>query len=169
MLNAKYTVGLNKLHYIDDQTIISDLNSFKGNYLNVRLVNSAITCIKNENNFIPLLNSSDKLLCISIGNSDRIAFQDAIDLHLNCEHINVPKYFSQDIFIEVLNKVKLYDIILINIKNVVLYLLSNVTIYNTTFNSFLCFHFLYSNIKFIHSFKISILAVFPVSCLLLPK
>jgi len=117
IIKSKYGVGLNDFHSVKLENIVNDLNGEKANFLNYRLITNSITCIKNTNNFIPIKNISQKILCVGIGKDEKNFFQNILDLNLNCDYVNIPKYFNQDVFSNLLIKIKEYETVLIDITN----------------------------------------------------
>lgn len=94
ILSYKYRVGLNKYKPIKLKGLVDDINNPKGELLNRKLYESAITLVLN-NNLIPILKTDTLTFAtISVGSKTKTAFQEMVDNYVPANHYNLGKDFK---------------------------------------------------------------------------
>ncbi|HKK60085.1 MAG TPA: glycoside hydrolase family 3 N-terminal domain-containing protein [Salinivirga sp.] len=88
VLAAKYWLGLDKIEPIDTRGLLKDLNSEKTNELNNWFARESTTCIRNNNNHLPLGNESlNNLAVVTIGETEANMF-----------HLRLNDYCKPDLY-----------------------------------------------------------------------
>lgn len=119
ILQAKSWVGLDKYKAIETKNLISDLNSDKAKYLRRKLIEKAITLVKNKDFVIPFKNiDSIRIASVSIGYDKRTEFQKTLSLYDNVEHFTINKLASSDEFNTLIGKLTKFDYVIIGFHRV---------------------------------------------------
>ncbi|MBK8350243.1 MAG: hypothetical protein IPL21_00645 [Saprospirales bacterium] len=74
ILLAKYWVGLNKYQPIKTEGIDADINSEQAKFLKYKLVENAITVVKDSDLIVPILNLQKRIAHVGIGSSKATVF-----------------------------------------------------------------------------------------------
>ena len=118
ILAAKYWSGLNKLDTISTKNIYEDLNSEKAKLLKRKLVENAITLVKNEGNILPLKNlDSLKIASVSFGNGKISSFQKTLSLYSDIKHISLKKKNEQNMLDVLIDGFSKKDVVIISFHN----------------------------------------------------
>lgn len=94
ILFAKYKVGLHKTNPIGLYNLDEDLNRIKDDVLYGKLIEQAITVVKNTNNILPLRDlETKKIAYVALGDEKGTAFYDDLKKYtkvdvVNAEHLN---------------------------------------------------------------------------------
>ena len=102
ILKAKYKVGLNNFLQISKNNLYDDLNSLENKLLNEKLVEKAITVVKNNANILPIKNLKNSIGYLNFGNDNYMAFFDELTKYSkidNLDEIDILKTESES-FIE---------------------------------------------------------------------
>lgn len=90
VLAAKYWVGLHEFQPVDTRNLASDLNTPAAQLLNRKLMESALTVLKNDGNLIPLARLDTlRIASVSVGPSSTTPFQKTLDLYSGVTHFNI--------------------------------------------------------------------------------
>ncbi|MEX2234580.1 MAG: glycoside hydrolase family 3 N-terminal domain-containing protein [Cyclobacteriaceae bacterium] len=90
MLAVKYWVGLNKFYPIPTASIARDLKTPSATLLSRKLMEAALTVLKNDRNIIPLRELDTlRIASLSIGASRLTAFQESLSLYAGVKHFNL--------------------------------------------------------------------------------
>jgi beta-N-acetylhexosaminidase len=91
MLAVKYWVGLNKHEPLNVSNIASDLASPEAQLLNRKLMEAALTVLKNERNLIPLRALDTlRIASVSFGANKTTSFQERLGHYTDVTHFQVP-------------------------------------------------------------------------------
>ncbi len=115
ILAVKYWTGLNKKQIVDITNITKDLNNEKALNLNQKLIENAITVVKNDKGFIPFIGLDTlKIASIVIGEQKENEFQKTLKLYANVKTFQINKNISQDVWNHTLAKLKDYNVIIVS-------------------------------------------------------
>ncbi|MDC1491862.1 serine hydrolase [Flavobacteriaceae bacterium] len=87
ILKAKYKVGLNKYVQIPTINLHNDLNTIENKVLHEKLVENAITVVKNNDNILPIIDLENRIGYLNFGNDDYKVFLDALKKYSKIDHI----------------------------------------------------------------------------------
>ncbi|MFT5834538.1 MAG: beta-N-acetylhexosaminidase [Cognaticolwellia sp.] len=85
VLSAKYRVGLTTLQQIDLNNVRQDLNDYTAKALNRKLIENAMTAVRNKDKALPL-NTLGDYASISIGRGYKTTFQKSLGLFTKMSH-----------------------------------------------------------------------------------
>jgi beta-N-acetylhexosaminidase len=90
VLAVKYWVGLNRRQPIPTKDIVDDLNAADDRLLSRKLMEAAVTVLRNERNLIPLAHLDTlRIASLSFGAESVTAFQNTLSLYANVDHFNL--------------------------------------------------------------------------------
>ena len=116
ILLAKYKYDLNRYQPADVTNIRADLNANKAKVLKRKLIENALTLVRNENNLIPLQNlANTKIASLSIGASRETAFQKSLTKYGKINHYQVSKNIEPNKFLTLINKLGKQDLVIIGL------------------------------------------------------
>lgn len=116
VLLAKYNYQLRTQQYINPENIRADLNSPEAFILKRKLIENALTLVRNNNNLVPFQNLAPKRIAsISIGASRRTPFQNTLDKYGKIGHFQVDKEISKREFSSLINRFKENDIVIVGL------------------------------------------------------
>ena len=116
ILLAKYKYDLNRYQPADVTNIRADLNANKAKVLKRKLIENALTLVRNENNLIPLQNlANTKIASLSIGASRETAFQKSLTKYGKINHYQVGKDIQPNKFLTLINKLGKQDLVIIGL------------------------------------------------------
>lgn len=90
VLSAKYKLNLTQPQRINYENLSVELNSSENIALKRRLLENAITTVRNQNDLIPIKDMSD-MVTLSVGKGEMTVFQKTLDKYGNMEHFNLSK------------------------------------------------------------------------------
>lgn len=91
ILQAKKWVGLAYYSPTETKQLVADLNNDEATFLNLKLFESALTVIKNENDLLPLKHLSDKKIAtINVGTDANNTFSNMTDRYCSLTRFNIP-------------------------------------------------------------------------------
>lgn len=118
ILILKEWAELPERKFVDANNLVADLNSFQSQLINRRLVENAITVVKNNNAIIPVKNLNDsKIAVVCIGEEKENKFTETLDLYADCDHFFLPKKSDQADFDKLLTNLKQYNLAIVAVMN----------------------------------------------------
>ncbi len=116
ILLAKYWMHLDKYKPLEINNLYEKLNSPEAQLLNRKLVESALTLVKNSNDLIPFTQLKDvKFAAVSIGKGQTTVFQDFLLRYANMDIFTIDKSASQAEFDKLLSQLSGYDYVIVGI------------------------------------------------------
>ncbi|MCB0513641.1 MAG: serine hydrolase, partial [Bacteroidetes bacterium] len=125
VLLTKYWVGLNNFQPIKMSNIVEDLNNEKANLLLTKLVEHSITVVEDKNDFIPIIDVREKIAHVAIGIGSPNVFSSRIDDYAAIDHFYISKSESQLKFNQLIEQLKSYDKIILEINDMSRFLAKN--------------------------------------------
>ena len=117
ILAAKYWLGLQTYQPIQLEGIDADINNDAAKYLKFKLVEHAITVVKDSARLIPVVNLQKRIANVSIGSSKPSVFSTTLDKYTAIDHFYLPKETTETTFNDVLSKLKDYHLVIIDIQD----------------------------------------------------
>ena len=117
ILLAKYWVGLNKYQPIKIEGIDADINSEQAKFLKYKLVENAITVVKDSDLIVPILNLQKRIAHVGIGSSKATVFSSTLDKYTQIDHFFIPKDESLATFNTTLAKLKSYHLVIVDVQD----------------------------------------------------
>ena len=118
ILLAKYWVGLNKYQPIKTEGIDADINSEQAKFLKYKLVENAITVVKDSDLIVPILNLQKRIAHVGIGSSKATVFSSTLDKYTQIDHFFIPKDESVATFNATLAKLKSYHLVIVDVQDI---------------------------------------------------
>jgi len=116
VIALKHWAGLNVRKKIQTQNINKDINSVSAELIKRRLVENALTLVKNDDNIIPLRKlDSTEIASISIGSDTLQVFQQTLSLYTNVKHFNVSRYTPIAKLNKYIDSVAKYSLVIVGI------------------------------------------------------
>ena len=95
ILRSKYDLGLTKFENIKELNIRNELNNKKAKVLNRKLIENALTLVRNKENLIPFQGiQNKKMASLSLGASSMTTFQKSLDHYGKMQHFHNGKTIS---------------------------------------------------------------------------
>jgi len=114
ILAAKYWMGLNNYKPVDTKNIVNRINNDNAILLQRKLVENALTLIKNNQDLIPFQNLKDvKFASVSIGDGSETVFQQYLSRYTKFDNYSIDKNASTEEFDKLATKLQDYDYIII--------------------------------------------------------
>ncbi|MBS4012343.1 MAG: serine hydrolase [Bacteroidetes bacterium] len=118
VLYFKQSVGLNKYRPMPVRNLHRDLNSNNATILNKRLIQSAITLIKNNDSIVPIKYlEKNRIAAVSIGSAKENAFQAMIQNYYPAELYSIDKEASDEQIKNLTAELKKFDIVIVAVQN----------------------------------------------------
>jgi beta-N-acetylhexosaminidase len=118
VLQAKYWAGLTSTPKINSNNLIAELNNQTAAYMKQRLIENAVTLVKNEDNLIPVKGlDSIKIASISFGNSTKNTFHNRLDDYAEIKHYIYSSDVNQLGRNTLINQLKEYDLVIVSVHN----------------------------------------------------
>ena len=115
ILATKYWSGLSKKQIISTSSLISDLNNAKAEYLKEKLIKNALTLVKNDEGFIPLVGLDTlKIASVSIGERKDNEFQKTLALYANVKSFQINKYAKEEAWKQLKQKLEKYNLVIVS-------------------------------------------------------
>ncbi|MCO5278353.1 MAG: serine hydrolase [Saprospiraceae bacterium] len=86
ILDAKFRFGLTQPVSISTDNLKSDLINSEAKTINQKLIEQALTLVKNKDNTIPIENIQCKIATLVVGSTERAPFQDQVDAYCKAQH-----------------------------------------------------------------------------------
>ncbi len=116
VLRAKYRLGLAAFTPIETANIRVELNTNEARALKQRLIENALTLVRNKNGLIPFKKLDGlKLGSVSLGSTQKTAFQARMDNYAQIEHFQNKKTISADRKKYLINQLREKDIVIISL------------------------------------------------------
>lgn len=96
ILAAKYKFGLTKTPKISLTNLEKDLNKGSGKAIKQKIIEQAITLVKNDGNLLPVANLKINIGSLAIGASSKVPFQSQIDDYTKADHFFVQGSISDN-------------------------------------------------------------------------
>ncbi len=118
ILGAKEWAGLQKINSIDISTIHEKLNSPLANLVHRKLVESAITVIKNTNNLVPIKGlDTIRLAVVLVGTDKPNKFSETLSLYTNFDTYYLPKQADSLYIDSLFHNLRHYNVVIAGIHN----------------------------------------------------
>ncbi len=116
VLRAKYRLGLTSYEPLPETNVREDLNTPYAHALKRRLIQEALTLVRNRGNLIPFAElDSMRLASLSIGAQGTTRFQERLSSYAGFTHLQSPKEISSSQQQELVRKLKGYDAVVVGI------------------------------------------------------
>jgi beta-N-acetylhexosaminidase len=117
VLTAKYKKGLNKLEKVGDlKAIKDDINSNEGRSLKAKLIENAITLVRDDSNKLPLgLGTQNRYAVLSIGEGEETAFQKRFSDYATTRILKVKKDMIPEVQRAFLNELKQHENVIVSL------------------------------------------------------
>jgi len=116
ILFAKAWCGLNKYKPIDTASLSEDLHKSEAEFVNMKLYESALTLLKNEEAAVPVMKLAEKKIAsITIGAANENDFNTSIDRYCDFDAFSYSLKLSNDEIVKALDELKEYNLVLITI------------------------------------------------------
>lgn len=97
ILRTKYELGLTEVEVLEEDNVLSDLNTKKAEILNRKLYAHAMTLVRNQNDLLPFQDVNQyNLASISIGAKGKPAFQERLSSYKDIQHFQAGKNIGAD-------------------------------------------------------------------------
>ncbi len=118
VLRAKYRMNLNKYTLVSTSNVSSDLNNTSAKLLKRKLIENAITAVRNKNALLPLQRISGyKLSTVSIGRGRKTTFQRELDFYMKMKHYHTGRDVSSATSRSLVNGLKNQDAVIVSLHN----------------------------------------------------
>lgn len=116
VIQLKKWLGLDSFQNLSTDSLLEKINSEEANLINRRLVENAMTLLKNDSNIIPIKGLSKlNLASVSIGAKTETVFQKTLSNYANVTHYQIPKNPSQDQISSLIESLSKHNLIMIGI------------------------------------------------------
>ena len=116
ILFAKAWCGLSKYKPIDTALLFEDLHQSEAEFVNMKLYESALTLLKNEEAAVPVMKLAEKKIAsITIGAANENDFNTSIDRYCDFDAFSYSLKPSNDEIAKALDELKEYNLVLITI------------------------------------------------------
>ncbi len=115
ILKAKYEVGLSHSPpKLETEGLNEKLNDAESIVLKQKMIENAITLVRDEQNIIPFMDlGKKKFASLVIGSVKKTRFQERLDSYIDCKHFNVSKDIAKNNSSKLYNQLKKYDFVLV--------------------------------------------------------
>ncbi|NQY68336.1 MAG: serine hydrolase [Flavobacteriales bacterium] len=118
ILYAKQWVGLDHYKPIKMKGIYEDLNGSDDVMIKRKLIEDAITLLKNNNNILPLQRLDTlKIAALSIGSKSETVFQKTMGKYTQIDNFNIPRIFTEEAADEMMKKLNGYNLVIVGVHN----------------------------------------------------
>lgn len=123
IMKAKHKLGLQNKPIIPNISAIpKNVNNNNALALKAKLYKKAITLVKDEEDLLPLRNYSNKRIAtLAIGPKTLSPFQNRVSDYSPATHFNLKKTFSESEKQNILKKLSLFDLVLVNLHDLSIY------------------------------------------------
>nr|MDQ3394457.1 serine hydrolase [Bacteroidota bacterium] len=137
ILAYKKWMGLHQYQAINTENLIEDLNAPKAQLLNRKLIEGALTTVKNSNNILPLKKLDTlKVATISIGADEITAFQKTIENYVPADHFFISNNSTEEMIGSLKKQLKKYNLVILGLHSMG-YRPSNTIRYNARLQDFI--------------------------------
>lgn len=118
MLILKEWVGLSSRTPVSTVNLVKDLNSIQSNLINRRIVENAITVVKNKNELIPIKGlRSAKIAVVSVGEEKDNEFAETLDLYTSVDRFFLPKKNDASMVNNLIAELANYNTVIVAVMN----------------------------------------------------
>ena len=115
ILAVKYWVGLNNNKKINTENLYEDLNNDKAVLIKRKLIENAITLVKNDDGYLPFIGIDTlKIASVSVGNIKETEFQKTLKLYANVKSFNITKFAKEEDWSKLSKKLKEYNLVIVS-------------------------------------------------------
>jgi beta-glucosidase-like glycosyl hydrolase/CubicO group peptidase (beta-lactamase class C family) len=118
MLILKEWVGLSTRKSINTVNLVKDLNSVQSQLLSRRLVENALTVVKNNNDLIPVKSlATARVAVVCVGADSENIFTETVNLYVNADHFYLPKKNEPAELNKLLSDLNQYNVVIAAVMN----------------------------------------------------
>lgn len=118
VLRAKYRLGLTSFEPLEKENIREELNSKEAKALKQKLIENALTLVRNKDNFIPFKKLDQlNLASVSLGTTKKTGFQIRLDNYKQMDHYQGRKEISTDRQNFLLKQLEEKDAVIVSLHN----------------------------------------------------
>lgn len=118
ILQLKEWVGLNKKPVIELKNLTNDLNAPRAEVLNRRMVEEAITVVRNKEGLLPLTNlASRRIASVSIGETDETSFTRSLSLYMGIDKYYLGRKADSVAVNKLLRNLRYYNLAIVSVSN----------------------------------------------------
>ena len=115
ILAVKYWVKLDKAKQIDTKNLYQDLNNKNAVLIKRKLIENAITLVKNDEGYLPFLGLDTlRIASVSVGNAKETEFQKTLKLYADVETFNINKFAKEETWNNLSEKLKDYNLVIVS-------------------------------------------------------
>ena len=116
MLAVKRWVGLNQYQPTPVAEVVNELNTPTGELLNRKLMEAALTVLRNQNDLLPIRRLDTlRVASVSLGASSTTDFQKMLSLYTGVKHFTLPQSASAAQVKQVSDQLKEYNLVVIGV------------------------------------------------------
>ncbi|MBC7884577.1 MAG: serine hydrolase [Saprospiraceae bacterium] len=115
ILKAKSWVGLDKYIPTDLNNLTEDLNTIESDLLNFYFAEKSTTCLKNNQNLLPIRDLTKKIAVVSLESPVVSDFAKMVSHYVSADYYHIPKNASDSLVQSITERTKSYDIVLTGI------------------------------------------------------
>lgn len=116
ILRAKYWMGLHLNKKVSLKNLDADLHTPQADLINRKLVEHSLTLLNNVDSLIPLKRLDTlKIATLAIGEESKNMFQKRVDSYTKADHYNIVEDLDQSLIDKMVEKLQVYNCILISI------------------------------------------------------
>ncbi len=116
VLMAKYWMGLNNPKRINIDGLKRDLNNHRSELIRRNIISSSLTLLENQNELIPLAAlDSLNIATVAIGDGNKIAFQESLELYAPMRHFAINKYSTLEQFNKLISELDRFNLVIVGI------------------------------------------------------
>ncbi|MBW3544381.1 MAG: serine hydrolase [Bacteroidetes bacterium] len=121
ILMAKYWAGLHHNQHINTDNLVDKLNAPVADMIRQKLYEHAVSVVHNQLNLLPIRSLEERSFAsVTIGGpSGKNTFAQSLDLYAPFEHYHIEKEAGQDEFNALLEKLQLYDVVVVGVHGMV--------------------------------------------------
>lgn len=114
VLHAKYKLGLNRRILLSEKNVRKELEQPQAFQLKKKLIEHAITLVRNEDNVLPIRDLSKlRIASLSIGSTTKTPFQKRLGKYASISHFNTKKDISDSRKKSLVSQLKNYDLVVV--------------------------------------------------------
>ena len=116
ILHAKFNAGLNHYRSIPLKNIYADINAAKYVFIKQKILESALTLVKNQDSLLPIRNlEKKKIASVAVGEFGDNVFQQTLDLYSATEKFAIDKNATAAEFVALKSKLEPFNLILVSL------------------------------------------------------
>lgn len=111
ILEAKYRFGLTQPVSISTSNLANDLINGEAKTINQKLIEQALTLVKNADNLIPVDNIQRKIGTLAVGTGEKAPFQTQVDAYCKAQHFQ----YSEEKNADLLSKLSQMNLVIVGV------------------------------------------------------